>query len=83
VRPNSGTLRHDSSGHSYSWCACLTKLSIRGYYNTYNAVAQNLIIDSMAYWIGTLGVDGFRFDLGVVLGNACLNGAAVGSVPTP
>ena len=52
-----------------------------GNYNTYNTVAQNLIIDSMAYWIGTLGVDGFRFDLGVVLGNACSNGAAVSGAP--
>jgi isoamylase len=52
-----------------------------GNYNTYNVVAQNLVIDSMAYWIGTLGVDGFRFDLGVVLGNACLNGAAVPGAP--
>ena len=52
-----------------------------GNYNTYNTVAQNLIIDSMAYWINTMGVDGFRFDVGVVLGNACLNGAAVSGAP--
>ncbi len=52
-----------------------------GNFNTYNTVAQNLIIDSMAYWINTLGVDGFRFDVGVVLGNACLNGAAVSGAP--
>ena len=40
-----------------------------GNYNTYNPVAQNLIVDSLAYWRDTLGVDGFRFDLASVLGN--------------
>jgi glycogen operon protein len=43
-------------------------------YNTYNTVAQNLIVDSLAYWTNTLGVDGFRFDLASVLGNTCTNG---------
>jgi len=43
-------------------------------YNTYNTVAQNLIVDSLAYWSTTLGVDGFRFDLAAVLGNTCTNG---------
>jgi isoamylase len=43
-------------------------------YNTYNAVAQNLIVDSLAYWSSTMGVDGFRFDLASVLGNTCSNG---------
>ncbi len=42
-----------------------------GNYNTHNPVAQNLIVDSLDYWRSTLGVDGFRFDLGVVLGNTC------------
>lgn len=44
-------------------------------YNTYNTVAQNLIVDSLSYWSTTMGVDGFRFDLAGVLGNSCLNGA--------
>jgi isoamylase len=43
-------------------------------YNTYNPVAQNLIVDSLAYWANTMGVDGFRFDLAPVLANNCLNG---------
>jgi glycogen operon protein len=43
-------------------------------YNTYNTVAQNLIVDSLAYWSNTMGVDGFRFDLASVLGNTCTNG---------
>ncbi|MGC1549349.1 MAG: alpha-amylase family glycosyl hydrolase [Rhodanobacter sp.] len=50
-------------------------------YNTYNTVAQNLIVDSLAYWTNTMGVDGFRFDEAPVLGNACLNGAAEAAAP--
>jgi isoamylase len=50
-------------------------------YNTYNTVAQNLIVDSLAYWSTTMGVDGFRFDLAGVLGNTCLNGAAESGAP--
>jgi isoamylase len=45
-----------------------------GNFNTYNPIAQNLIIDSLAYWRDTMGVDGFRFDLASVLGNTCQNG---------
>ncbi|MBK8401088.1 MAG: glycogen-debranching protein [Propionivibrio sp.] len=44
---------------------------VGGNYNTHNPVAQNLIVDSLAYWRDTLGVDGFRFDLAPVLGNTC------------
>jgi isoamylase len=50
-------------------------------YNTYNTVAQNLIIDSLNYWATTMGVDGFRFDLAGVLGNSCLNGAYTSAAP--
>ncbi len=45
-----------------------------GNYNTYNPVAQNLIVDSLAYWRDTMGVDGFRFDLASILGNTCTVG---------
>ncbi|HEX2060562.1 MAG TPA: isoamylase [Thermoanaerobaculia bacterium] len=45
-----------------------------GNYNTFNTTAQNLIVDSLAYWKNTLGVDGFRFDLATVLGNTCQHG---------
>jgi glycogen operon protein len=34
-------------------------------------LARNLMFDSLRYWRDTLGVDGFRFDLAPVLGNAC------------
>jgi glycogen operon protein len=47
---------------------------VGGNYNTYNPVAQNLIVDSLAYWRDTMGVDGFRFDLASVLGNTCAVG---------
>jgi glycogen operon protein len=52
-----------------------------GNFNTYNTVAQNLIVDSLAYWINTMGIDGFRFDLAPVLGNNCLNGAYESAAP--
>jgi glycogen operon protein len=47
---------------------------VGGNYNTRNTVAQNLIVDSLAYWRNTLGVDGYRFDLASVLGNTCQHG---------
>jgi isoamylase len=47
---------------------------VGGNYNTRNTTAQNLIVDSLAYWRDTLGVDGFRFDLASVLGNTCQHG---------
>ncbi len=42
--------------------------------NTTTDMAVDLMIDSLAYWKGSLGVDGFRFDLASVLGNACSAG---------
>ena len=47
---------------------------VGGNYNTHNPIAQNLIVDSLAYWRDTLGVDGYRFDLASVLGNTCEHG---------
>ena len=47
---------------------------VGGNYNTRNTVAQNLIIDSLAYWRDKLGIDGYRFDLASVLGNSCQHG---------
>ncbi|MBK6726122.1 MAG: glycogen-debranching protein [Xanthomonadales bacterium] len=54
----------------YSW----DNTGVGGNYNTRNGTAQNLIVDSLAYWRDTLGVDGFRFDLASVLGNSCEHG---------
>lgn len=36
--------------------------------DTYQAASIRLICDSMRYWVEVMGVDGFRFDLGVDLG---------------
>jgi isoamylase len=54
--------------------ASFDNTGVGGNYNTYHPVAQNLIIDSLAYWRDTLGIDGFRFDLASVLGNTCQHG---------
>ncbi|MFZ5635542.1 MAG: glycogen debranching protein [Pseudomonadota bacterium] len=59
-----------TSDYQYSW----DNTGVGGNYNTRNPVAQNLIIDSLAYWRDALGVDGFRFDLASVLGNTCQHG---------
>lgn len=40
-----------------------------GNFNCYNPTACNVIVHSLAYWYDALGVDGFRFDEAVVLGN--------------
>jgi isoamylase len=54
----------------YSW----DNTGIGGNYNTYNPIAQQLIIDSLRYWRDQMGVDGFRFDIASVLGNTCEHG---------
>ena len=33
-------------------------------------VVQRLVLDSLRYWSGTMGVDGFRFDLATILGRS-------------
>jgi glycogen operon protein len=38
--------------------------------NCSSAAAQELVLDSLRYWIRTMGVDGFRFDLAPVLGRS-------------
>jgi isoamylase len=59
-----------TADHQNSW----DNTGVGGNYNTANTVAQDLIVDSLAYWHQTLGVDGFRFDLASVLGNTCEHG---------
>ena len=46
----------------------INNTGVSGNFNTYNPTAQNLIIDSLAYWRDTMGVDGYRFDLASILG---------------
>jgi len=50
-------------------------------FNTYNTVAGQMIVDSLAYWSQTMGVDGFRFDEGPILGNNCLNQSYEAAAP--
>lgn len=59
-----------TSDYQYSY----DNTGVGGNYNTYNAIAQNLIVDSLIYWRDVMGVDGFRFDLASVLGNTCAAG---------
>lgn len=54
----------------FSW----DNTGVGGNYNTRNTIAQNLIVDSLAYWRDQMGIDGFRFDLASVLGNTCEHG---------
>lgn len=37
--------------------------------NAATAPVRDLVMESLKYWAGTLGVDGFRFDLAAILGN--------------
>jgi glycogen operon protein len=59
-----------TSDHQFSY----DNTGVGGDYNTANTVAQDLIVDSLAYWHDALGADGFRFDLAPVLGNTCTEG---------
>jgi len=46
-------------------------LNFSGCGNTFNCnhpPVQNLILDSLRYWVSEMGVDGFRFDLASILG---------------
>jgi isoamylase len=56
----------DATGHGN---ADFTGLG--GTVNTSTPMVRDLVMDSLHYWVGSLGVDGFRFDLGAILGNAC------------
>ena len=62
-----------TTDHQFSF----DQTGVGGDYNTANPVAQDLIVDSLAWWRDELGVDGFRFDLAAVLGNRCQHGCFV------
>ena len=42
--------------------------------NATSQIGRDLVIDALTYWTEELGVDGFRFDLGAVLGNKMPDG---------
>ncbi len=44
---------------------------VGGNVNAAEPAVRDLIIDSLRYWSWEMGMDGFRFDLASVLGNAC------------
>ena len=44
---------------------------------------QDIILDSLAYWADEMGVDGFRFDLAPVLGNAVAEGGFAFDATSP
>jgi isoamylase len=68
-----------TSDYQWPW----DNTGVGGNYNTFNTVAQDLIVDSLAYWRDTLGFDGFRFDLASVLGNTCEHGCFSFSTTNP
>ena len=39
-------------------------------FDTADPLTRDLVLESLAYWANDMGVDGFRFDLAAVLGNA-------------
>ncbi|MBE7190585.1 alpha-amylase family glycosyl hydrolase, partial [Jatrophihabitans endophyticus] len=43
-------------------------------FNAAEPIVRDLVLDSLAYWANEMGVDGFRFDLAAVLGNADRDG---------
>jgi len=54
----------------FSW----DNTGVGGNFNTYNTIAQDLIVDLLAYWRDAIGIDGFRFDLASALGNTRQDG---------
>jgi glycogen operon protein len=53
-------------------------------FNCGSPPVQNLVRDSLAYWSGTMGVDGFRFDLAVELGRNGSSGFTTnGAISSP
>ena len=52
-------------------------------FNVASPMAARLILDSVAYFEGTLGVDGFRFDEAAELGNSCTSGCYTFDATSP
>jgi glycogen operon protein len=59
---NAAYYRHDAHGRYVDTTGCGNTLDFGG------AAPVQLVLDSMRYWAGELGVDGFRLDLAATLG---------------
>ena len=51
--------------------------------NVAKGPVQDIILDSLAYWADEMGIDGFRFDLAPVLGNAVAEGGFAFDATSP
>ncbi|MGC6359247.1 glycogen debranching protein GlgX [Bisgaard Taxon 45] len=52
----------DTQGHYYNWTGCGNTLNLS------HPMTRRWVIDCLCYWVEACHVDGFRFDLGTVLG---------------
>ncbi|WP_350349687.1 glycogen debranching protein GlgX [Agromyces sp. G08B096] len=59
---NAGYYRHGVDGEYFDTTGCGNTLDFGG------EPARRLVLDSMRYWAGEVGVDGFRLDLAATLG---------------
>lgn len=57
-----GTYRHTRSGRLVDWTGCGNTLDVR------SAAVRRYLLAALRTWVLDYGVDGFRLDLGVVLG---------------
>ena len=55
-------LEPDDARHYVNWTGCGNTLNLE------NPDALRLVLDSLRYWAAEMHVDGFRFDLGTILG---------------
>lgn len=53
---------HDAEGALENWTGCGNSLKVA------NALVSRWVLDSLRYWVREFHVDGFRFDLGTLLG---------------
>jgi len=65
-------LRPDDKARYENWTGCGNCL------NFSEPHVVRLVMDSLRYWVGALGVDGFRFDLAPVLGRSAVAGTTRG-----
>ncbi|EJS91085.1 Glgx, partial [Pasteurella multocida subsp. multocida str. Anand1_cattle] len=52
----------DAQGHYHNWTGCGNTLNLS------QPITRRWVLDCLCYWVEACHVDGFRFDLGSVLG---------------